>query len=174
MKNKFQKQDKEFIVLNSSQDHTEFIKIAKKLNIKKLFVFSDKKIVETKELKLKIIPQKKLLTVTKENMRNVIEQNKDSYLCDFDKFFLEFGKINQVLAKICKERNHIILFSLGKIFELSSKDRIRVMCGFYDTLRLFLKYDVPFYICSLSDNPLHMRQQIEKESFLRVFMPGSI
>ena len=158
----------------------EFIKIAQRLGTKKLLFLYDKKEKDLKELqkttKIKLFSG--LIDSQKDNSLNFaigerknVENKKIKFLYGFenleqkDSLHYRRSGINQVIGKLIKNKEKILVIDMEKIFEKKNNSMLLGRIQF--NLRMAKKYKLNLIIASFAKKPRNLRSGKDYEALIR-------
>ncbi|MFT4311216.1 MAG: hypothetical protein ACMXX7_01165 [Candidatus Woesearchaeota archaeon] len=156
----------------------EFVEIAKKLGTEALLFLYDKKIgdFETKEIKIYkgLINSKNQQKITFNiGERFSVEQKHQKYLYGFetlerkDSMHQRRSGMNQVIAKLIKQKEKTYIIDFEKFIERQDKETI--LGRLNQNLMLARKYELDVAICSFATKPENLRPQMELKSLISSF-----
>lgn len=164
-----------------NNNEEEFILIAEKLETKKLLFLYDKKEKDLSELqkKTKIKLFSGLIDSQKENALNFakgerknVENKKIKFLYGFeeleqkDSLHYKRSGINQVIGKLLKDKEKVLVIDMEKVFETKNKEKLLGRIQF--NLKLAKKYKLNLVIASFAKKPKNMRSGKDYEALIRV------
>lgn len=158
----------------------EFIKIAQRLGTKKLLFLYNKKEKDLKELqkttKIKLFSG--LIDSQKDNSLNFakgerknVENKKIKFLYGFenleqkDSLHYRRSGINQVIGKLIKNKEKILVIDMEKIFEKKNNSMLLGRIQF--NLRMAKKYKLNLIIASFAKKPRNLRSGKDYEALIR-------
>lgn len=133
----------DIVVSNGNKD---FERVGKELGIN-LLDFSDKNI--SKQIKLKQNPTRKDFESKDFDILFDLENNSSN-----DKITTLSSGMNHILAKIAKEKNKIIGFTLQEV--ISAKNKPKIIARIRQNIKLINKYDLDVCIFSFAQEPYQM------------------
>ncbi|MCF7866430.1 hypothetical protein K9L67_02480 [Candidatus Woesearchaeota archaeon] len=153
-----------------NKNEEKFIEIAEKLDIKELiFLYNNKEADLTKiqeKTKIKILTGKldkknpKQTTFCKGTRQNIEDKNCTHIygletIEEKEHYHYRKSGMNQVHAKLIKEKNKTLVFDIEKILE--SKEPEKILGRMKQNLKLAKKYDLKIIICSMATKPENLR-----------------
>ncbi len=166
---------KDFVILSGNEK--EFVKMAEKLGYSEL-VFVGNSDVSNIKTKLKLISSKRISKSDIKKDRGLIENKKVDIIYEFeqmnrkDSMHFRNSGLNQVIAKLMKEKDVAYGLSFSQILN-SSKEARAVMIGrMMQNIKICKKYKVPIIIASFSRNPYEMRDYRDLIAFARTLGLG--
>lgn len=168
----------------SNGNEREFIEIAERLETKSLLFIYEKNIPSQKEIEelkkstkinLKFGSKDKKIKGTQilfaKGERKNVEDKNIRFLYGFealerkDSFHYKRSGVNQVIAKILKEKEKIFVIDFERILE--SKDIALQIGRIKQNLILAKKYGFKVMICSFATKPMNLRSELQLSSLLR-------
>ncbi len=107
------------------------------------------------EAKRDLIESKKIILIT----------NAETMIKKKDKTHYRLSGLNQVTAKIMKEKNKTYIFNLKNILESKEKDKI--IGRMKQNKKILDKYKVPYKLMSFATKKTETRTKKEREHFMR-------
>ena len=153
--------------------NNEFLSIAEKLGYSELA--AAKQIDVSKfNTKIKLVCSKKIFKSDIKKDRGLIESKKADIIYGFETLsrkdgfhFLNSG-LNQVLAKLMKDRNVSYGISFSQLLNASKQEQSVMFGRIMQNLKLCKKYKVHVIAASFARNPYEMRDSKDMQAFARV------
>jgi len=153
----------------------DFLILADKLGIKLCFAY-DEKNYSLKRTKYEFCclynsQKREVLSISDDVSRQSFENPRINMLFNLetsqshDKIHQRDSNFNQVLAKICKDKNKTIGFNFNLILNADANERHRLLGRMMQNVKLCRKYKVKMYIGSFAREPYELRSFCELISF---------
>lgn len=156
----------------------EFILIAEKLGTQGLLFLYKGKEKDLKEIQTKTkvklysgnIDSGKSEIMFKEGNRKNVEDKNTQFLYDFeeqerkDSYHYKRSGINQVIAKLIKDKKKTIVIDTNKLLE---KDAVFYLGRIEQILMLSKKYNLDLIMCSFAKKPINLRSKQHFVSLIR-------
>ncbi len=161
---------REYVI--SSGDEKEFIKMAEQLGYSELVFIGDATVPNIKS-KLKLLTSKRIFKSNMQKDRALIESKKADLIFEFeqekrkDPMHFRNSGLNQVLAKLMKQKNVAYGLSFNQLLHASREEQSKMMGRMMQNLRLCKKYKVPVVVASFARHPYEMRDYKDLVAFAK-------
>lgn len=161
---------KDYVVCNGNEQ--EFIKIAEKLGYDELVFIGNVDVSKLKS-KIKLTASKRIFKSDVSKDRNLIESKRAEMIFEFeqdkrkDTMHFRNSGINQVIAKLMKEKNAAYGLSFSQVLNAGKEQRARLIGRIMQNIRLCKKYKVKIIIGSFAGSPYEMRDYRDLLAFAR-------
>ncbi len=158
--------------VNASGNENEFIKIAEKLGYDELIFIGNADFSGIKS-KIKLNSSKKIIKSDSAKDRNNIEERKADVIYEFetlskkDSMHFRNSGINQVIAKLMKDKKVAYGLSFSLILNASGREKSVLLGRMMQNIRLCRKYKIPVVIASFARKPCEMRDYKDLTAFAR-------
>ena len=168
-----------------NNDENEYIKLAERLNIKKLVFCYDFSKIKTAKLPLKQAILVKTNDINKAKNLNLplISNRNDRFIFDQkytkkpmilynlenisaqDSLHSRHSGLNQILCKLAKKNNIILGLSLSQILNETPQKRAQIIGRLIQNIKLARKYKVKIKLASFATSPYQLRAPSDLQSF---------
>lgn len=160
---------KDYVI--ASGNEKEFVSMGEKLGYSEL-VFIGKADLSKIKTKLKLTTSTRIFKSSSKD-RELIESKKADVIYEFEQeqrkdhtHFRNSG-INQVIAKLMKDKKVIYGISFNQILKASPKEQAVLLGRMMQNIRIFRKYKVSMIVGSFASNPYEMRDFKDLVSFAK-------
>lgn len=161
---------KDYVIANGNEK--EFVEIAEKLGYDELIFIGSTDISKIKS-KIKLNASKRVFKSDISKDRNLIERKGVDIIYEFeqdrrrDSMHFRNSGINQVIAKLMKEKNLVYGLSFSQILNASKLEQSKLIGRMIQNIMLCKKYKVKIIIASFARNPYEMRDYRDLLAFAK-------
>lgn len=161
---------RDYVIANGTEK--EFVAMAEKLGYSELVFIGNIDVAKLKS-KIKLSSSKRIFKSNPAQDRNLIESKRADVIFEFeqekrkDSMHFRSSGMNQVIAKLMKEKNVAYGLSFSQVLDASQEQRAVLIGRMMQNLRFCKKYGVKVVIASFARDPYEMRDYKDLVAFAR-------